>query len=173
MVPPKIQSTNYWRLSFSLWIGFLRLTFSRVLHLSTPLKVNNDESLGRALFSGHCKKGKVLASAFLQKPAYRKISTNRLSYAPIGLFVSLSKSDAVIRSIKSGNDINFYGFAVLETEKLHGIRLDNGKSLDVYGSPSIKNPLHADIVLPAFEDKDYDLSIADQLIDISKFEAIE
>ena len=62
---------------------------------------------------------------------------------------------------------------MFEAERLRCIKLDTGNSLDVRGSPSIKNPLHADIALPAYEDKDYDLLIADQLIEISKFESTE
>lgn len=171
-MPLKTKSINYWRLSYNLWVSFFRFAFSRAIHLKTPLKIDDSELLGRALFSGHCKKGKVLAGAFLQKPTSRKLSTNRLSSAPNKLFVSLSKHDANSRSIKSGNDISFYGFAVLKAEKLRSIKLDGGKCLKVIGTPDIRNPLHADIVLPAFEDKDCDLAIADQLIEISKFEPL-
>lgn len=170
MVLLKTQSINYFRLSCSLWFSFSRLAFTRTLDLSSPRKVADGELLGRALFSGHYKKGKVLASAFMPKQSSRDLSTNRLSCAPIELYVSLSKRDANTRSIRSGNDIGFYGFAVLKASELRGIELDGAKCLDAFGTPSIMNPLHADITLPEYEGKDYDLLVADQLIDISRFE---
>lgn len=168
-MPLKTKSINYWRLSCSLWVSFFRFAFSRALNLRTPLKVDDSELIGRALFSGNYKNGKVLARAFMPKPTSRKLSTNRLSSAPNELFVSLSRHDADLRSIKSGNVINFYGFAVLEAGKLRSIKLDGKKYLKVLGSPNFRNPLHADITLPTYEDKSYDLLIADQLIEISRF----
>lgn len=165
-------STNYWRLSFSLWIDYVQLVYSRAINIRAPFKVDESEIIGRALFSGHCKKGRILASAFMPKSFSRELSTNRLSCVQNELFETLSSLDAINRSKKSGNHINFYGFAVLEVKKLRGIQLDAKNSLDVRSSPSLKNPLHADIVLPPYEGKDYDLLIADELIEISKFQPV-
>lgn len=173
MVQQMAQLTNCWRSSSSLWIDFVRLAYSRAINFRSPLKVDGSELLGRALFSGHIKKGKVLASAFMPKRSSRKLSINRLSCAQKEVFIFLSTQDAINRSNNSGNNISFYGFAEFEAKKLRSIKLDTGNSLDVRGSPSIRNALHADIGLPEYEGKSYDLLIADQLIEISTFESIK
>lgn len=170
-MPQKVQSLSFWSFSFKLWQYFFGLIFKRLKHYRSPSNVDSNEDLGRALFSGNYnhKRGIIKASAFLQKPNHgRGLSVNRVSCAPISLFTSLSNLDAAARSIRSGNEITFYGFATLNAESVRKIKdQTSNTSLLVSGSPTIKNPLHAEIILPPYKDKSDDLYFADQLLKIS------
>jgi len=160
-------------LYFKLWVAyFFLIVKNRFIH-SNVKYVQDTEVLGRALFSGHInKKGKILASAFkLKKGMPRKVSTNRLSLAPIKWFIQLSRKAARDRSVKSQGDTKFYGFAKIEVNQLRQVILLGNKRFFVSGTPDVpKNPFHADIAIQPDYGKDFDFYIIDTLINISELE---
>jgi hypothetical protein len=159
------QLTSYWNLSFKLWFIFCYVALKNCFRLRRSGVVEDTESLGRALFSGHVKKGRIQPSAFMPKRGSRALSVNRLSHAPHEWFMELSQRDASRRAIKSQKIVNFYGFATIRAQKLRGISFGDNMKFSVRGTPTFGNPLHADIVLPPDEGKDLDLAIVDALLE--------
>ena len=141
-----------------------------------PLRFYQEELLGRALFSGHFKNGKILAGAFIVKDPSKGISVNRLKFAPRCQMDFLSKANAQRRTAnfrkKNSNapETNFYGYASIKTKEVSCIRLDKGKTLGLKVTPKFGNPFHADITLPVGESKDFYLKIADELLKKAKFQ---
>jgi hypothetical protein len=152
-----------------LWTAYLILTLRSYRKLCSPGNVENTELLGRALFSGAIdKKGRIQVSAFLPKKGVRDLSVNRVSYAPSRWFEQMSQQDARRRSIRSQQNIKFYGMAIISVKELRAISLVGKKLFHVIGAVTMQNPLHANIILPPFEGKDFDFMIADELLTLAK-----
>lgn len=172
-------STASFQVSFSLWVHFLAFFFKSITSKRWPLKINGEESLGRALFSGNYdqNKGVIKITAFKLKDPTKGISVNRLTYAPENQIDYLSKTEAQCRTDKArknnsmAGEISFYGYAVIEAEVISTIKLDGMRSLGMEATPNYKNPFHGDITLPVDDGKDFYLDIADKLQRIAKFKA--
>lgn len=170
-------STASFQVSFSLWVHFLAFFFKSIASKRWPLKINGEESLGRALFSGNYdqRKGTIEPRAFLLKDPSKGISVNRLTYAPRNQIDFLSKTEAQRRTDKAkktnskAGEITFYGYAAIEAKKVSNIKLDGMKSLGMEATPRYKNPYHGDITLPVDDGKDFYLDIADKLQRIATF----
>ena len=160
------QLINYLRPSFKLWACFFKLFFKDSLSVRSPLSIKVNEVLGRALFSGNYKKGRILASTFLLSKNSRAVSTNRMTYANRIWFVNLAEHDAQERARREERTVSFYGFALLKELELSDIKLDGKKAIRAIGKPTIRNPLHADIEFLS-EGKDADLEIADKLLSLA------
>ncbi|WON75233.1 hypothetical protein [Nitrosospira sp. Is2] len=160
-----IRLINCWTLSFKLWCAFYYLTLKNCFRFRLPRVIDDNESVGRALFSGNVKKDKVLAGAFLPpKSDPRAISVNRISRAPIEWFNQLGQHNAFRRAGRTNQNIKYYGMVSIQAKKLRGIEIDTKQKFAVVGSPTLQNALHANIMLPPSEGKDFDLYIADTLL---------
>lgn len=158
--------------SIELWFRYLAFVIRCLSHGTSPFTIFGKEALGRALFSGHVKikasGAKLFPNAFLiNSKSESGISVSRISLAPIRLFGLLGAKAAGRRSIK------FYGFAEFNAEALSGITLDDGYKLLVEGAPTLENPFHADIPLPADRGKDYYVFVATEFIKCARFKSVD
>lgn len=153
---------------FSLWLAYVRyLVVSIFYHSRSPNVVLDSEMLGREVFfRSHIRESanRVKPGLFLPKESERRpFSVNRLTLANRLIFVALGKVQA--RARRS----NFYGFAELTAAEARRVRGDDGWQMDVRGTPTLRNPLHADLSIWDDKGKDYDLMIAGQLCEFAHF----
>lgn len=148
---------------FKIWIRFLGFSFKRLFNFQSPLLVDDDETLGRAAYSGHVNKHGVLKiNIYKVNKNKDPISCDRLTLAPRKFFIALSTADAKRR------DVTFYGFAEIIAKTLRNIRVDEHK-LDAKGTLTRHNPFHAEVPLPTDKNEDYYMEIALRLKDYSKY----
>jgi hypothetical protein len=154
-----------------LWGCFLSFSTKCIFSGRSPLYVDDQEKLGRWLFSGHFKKKKIQPNAFMGGKT-RGISVSRLAHAPLKFFTQLGLKERERRAANVSHTVNFYGYAVIAASDVRSVDLDSGDDLVPKGSPTLDNPLHADILRPSAwdKDKDLELAIADALLKKAKHE---
>lgn len=122
------------------------------------------ESLGRGVFSSNdasrAGRSGVPKRVFLERRGTTEISVDRLDL--------MSKVEAVetARAVADNRGRNFYGWAVLVTERA----CRSGRR--VRASPIAENPYHADIILPDSAGEDYEEQVrhAQELADDSRWQ---
>lgn len=154
-------------LYYRLWLAYFRHVVRAVSQRRSPHFVADFELLGREVFSGnHIRKGakKVKPGLFLHKRSRRRpFSVNRMSLANRSLFMALGRLHGQKRNH------TFYGVAQFTAAMVRTVQGDDGWQMQVRGTPSFANPLHADLTIPEDKGKDYDIMIADQLCKIAEF----
>ena len=148
------------RSSIELWLRFLWFALRALISFRSPLAIDENDVLAKALFSGHTKKsGALKVNAFLinDKSEYG-ISVHRWSLAPARLFLSLGLEAARWRGT------NFKGFAEFNASVLSSIVPDDGWKLVAKGVPTLGDAFHADILLPRDKGEDYYLFIASEFV---------
>lgn len=82
-------------------------------------------------------------NVFLEKEGQKLISVDRLDVAPsVDVLVANGEKVAAARTLSSGIQRTFYGWAVIEAGKA------KASGREVVSSPQRDNPYHADILLP-------------------------
>lgn len=132
--------------------------------MDIPHEIDQDENLGRGIFSSNQAKRARRAipkNVFLEKTGEIELSVDRLSIAP--LQKAVENADTVAKK----RNRNFYGWAVLTTSDAR----KNGRK--VVASPLDHNQYHSNILLPqtAAEDKEIQIVHAQQLADASDWKA--
>ena len=122
------------------------------------------ESLGRGVFSRRNasrarRSSRIPKRVFLERKGVTEISVDRLDLMPEVKAVEMA------RAVADNRDANFYGWAVLITERACR------SSRRVKASPTAGNPYHADIILPdsAVEDYEEQVRHAQELADDSRW----
>lgn len=137
--------------------------------MTVPVNISEEENLGRVVLSGKQakyarKNNRNQINVFLEKEGQKLISVDRLDVAPSeDVLVANGEKVAAARTLPSGIQRTFYGWAVIEAGKA----ATGGR--DVISSPQPENPYHADILLPdsAVKDREEQKAHAQELADNS------
>ncbi len=130
-----------------LWLRFAAFIVGRVLLGRYPLTVIFEENLGRELNTKSlfaATTGRVRPNAFIPPKDSKDISVTRLSIILRALAIEIANRRAA--TLKSSQ--SFYGFAVLGATDVRDV------GAQVKGTPHMRNPFHADIMLPPDSERD-------------------
>ncbi len=133
-----------------------------------PGPVEDDEELGRSVFSG--RQSRTAANSgvpfhvFLERAGEREISVDRLTLAPLAEVTA----NAIGVAAQRNPPRNFYGWAVVGSGQVRQA------GYEVRDSPLPDNRYHADIVLPdnAFENADVQRQCAIELAGMSRWHPV-
>lgn len=114
--------------------------------------INDDDLLGRAIFSSRQKKqalsGHIRHDIFLEKQENHSLSVDRFGFCSEAELTDIQDKNAELRSKTESKQRSFYGWARIAAI----IARFNGRT--VRSTPLENNPYHADINLPEGIDKD-------------------
>ena len=130
-----------------------------------PGPVEDDEELGRSVFSGRQSRtatnSGVPFHVFLERAGEREISVDRLTLTPLAEIAA----NAIRVAAQRNPPRNFYGWAVVRAEQVRAA------GYEVHDSPLPDNRYHTDIILPdnAVENADIQRQCAIALAGMSRW----
>lgn len=114
--------------------------------------VNDDDFLGRAVFSGRAEKrarsGCIMHTVFLGQKGNNLLSVDRLGFCSEAKLTDIQDKNAELRSKPESKKRSFYGWAKITVATARKNRRT------VKPAPLKSNPYHADINLPENIDRD-------------------
>lgn len=145
-----------------LWLKLLSQSSRRLLSGRLPLRVADNESLGREIFYSKYiyqdGSGKTKLGAFIPKENEVDISVSQLFAGGLVAMAMIGVRHGHRRS----RPCNFYGFGAMLAEEVRQITT-------VRSTPTLENPFHADIAIPSDDGTSARMNVARRLSDISKF----
>lgn len=154
---------RYWECSCRLWAHFVLYCIQRASARQQPLGVGDHEMLGRAIYSDRQIRrstSAVKVNAFLVPSEQSGISVDRIECAPRKLLEYRAGLDGHRRRTPQ----RFKGYAELRVSDVRTLRLSITAGIPVCATPKLRNPAHADLVLPPDDGDDLRMEIADAII---------